>query len=101
VIVHNLAGLAKLTKFPLMSPKSGVRGKGADSNYFAVSDNLLLAAARDICRVKDEPKFRFQHIGCADDPPPGNEINEYCEVLLDIDKCSAETRVELVTETAR
>ena len=35
---------------------------------------------------------------CADDPTPISEINEYCEVLLDIDKDSAETAVTLVSE---
>lgn len=31
---------------------------------------------------------------CSDDPTPASEINEYCEVQLDIDKSSA------ITETA-
>lgn len=35
---------------------------------------------------------------CAGDPTSDNEINEYCEVQLDIDKFTAETRVELVGE---
>ncbi len=35
---------------------------------------------------------------CADDPTPISEINEYCEVLLDIDKGSAETAATLVSE---
>jgi hypothetical protein len=34
---------------------------------------------------------------CADDPTPASEINEYCEVQLDIDKSTAATAVELVT----
>lgn len=33
---------------------------------------------------------------CADDPTPVNENIEYCEVLLDIDKATAETAVALV-----
>ena len=33
---------------------------------------------------------------CADDPTPINENNEYCEVLLDIDKTTAATSVALV-----
>ena len=35
---------------------------------------------------------------CADDPTPMSEITEYCEVLFDIDKITAETTVTLVTE---
>lgn len=35
---------------------------------------------------------------CADDPTPTSEINEYCEVQLDIDKVSAADTVVLVTE---
>jgi hypothetical protein len=34
---------------------------------------------------------------CADDPTLASEINEYCEVQLDIDKTTAATAVELVT----
>jgi hypothetical protein len=34
---------------------------------------------------------------CSDDPTPASEINEYCEVLLDIDKTTAATAVELVS----
>jgi hypothetical protein len=33
--------------------------------------------------------------GCADDPTPINENIEYCEVLLDIDKLTAETVIVL------
>lgn len=35
---------------------------------------------------------------CADDPTPDSEINEYCEVQLDIDKATAEAAVTLATE---
>ena len=33
---------------------------------------------------------------CADDPTPDSEINEYCEVRLDIDKASASARINLI-----
>jgi len=33
---------------------------------------------------------------CTDDPTPASEINEYCEVQLDIDKATAITVIELV-----
>jgi len=35
---------------------------------------------------------------CADDPTPIEPQNEYCEMLLSIDKLSAETSVELQTD---
>lgn len=37
---------------------------------------------------------------CTDDPTPVSELNEYCEVQLDIDKKTAETTVTLVPEAA-
>jgi len=37
---------------------------------------------------------------CADDPTPVEEINEYCEVRLDINRTTAETTVTLLTEQA-
>lgn len=33
---------------------------------------------------------------CAGDPTPDNEIDEHCEVLLDIDKATAEATVSLL-----
>jgi hypothetical protein len=61
-----------------------------------------VAEMEKFIRVKAGIFFRGMTGGCscAVDPTPGNEINEYCEVLLDIDKYSAATRVELVKETA-
>lgn len=35
---------------------------------------------------------------CADDPTPASEINEYCEVRLDIDKATAMAAVALVMQ---
>jgi hypothetical protein len=35
---------------------------------------------------------------CADDPTPVDEQTEYCEVLLEIDKASGETKVTLLQE---
>lgn len=35
---------------------------------------------------------------CTDDPTPVSEINEYCEVQLDIDKISAVTAVTLLAD---
>jgi hypothetical protein len=35
---------------------------------------------------------------CTDDPTPASDINEYCEVRLDIDKASSITALVLATE---
>lgn len=35
---------------------------------------------------------------CADDPTPVSEINEYCEVRLDIDKATATAAIVLMTQ---
>jgi hypothetical protein len=35
---------------------------------------------------------------CADDPSPSGEINEYCEVQIDIDKSTATAKVILITD---
>lgn len=35
---------------------------------------------------------------CTDDPTPQSEINEYCEVQLDIDKATANVTVALVRD---
>lgn len=35
---------------------------------------------------------------CADDPTPMSELNEYCEILLTIDKETAETAIKLLSE---
>lgn len=35
---------------------------------------------------------------CVDDPTPDSENTEYCEVLLEIDKATAEVAVSLLTE---
>lgn len=34
---------------------------------------------------------------CVDDPTPASEATEYCEVRLDIDKATAETKVSLLS----
>ncbi len=34
---------------------------------------------------------------CADDPTPVDRIEEYCEILLDIDKATGLARIELAT----
>jgi hypothetical protein len=35
---------------------------------------------------------------CADDPTPVDEVTEYCEVLIEIDKATASATITLITE---
>jgi hypothetical protein len=62
-----------------------------------------------ILRVSDDADFIHAKAGisyagiiagcsCADDPTPMSEQSEYCEVLLAIDKLTAETTVTLLAE---
>lgn len=52
-----------------------------------------------IIRIKSGIFFKSVIGGCscADDPAPVSEINEYCEVWLDMDKVTAATTVSLAT----
>lgn len=69
-------------------------------------DNKIRAM---ILKVSDDPHFIHAKAGifytgiiagcnCADDPSPVDENNEYCEVLLAINKQTGETSVQLATE---
>ncbi len=59
-----------------------------------------VAETENIIRVKAGIFYSGMMGGCscADDPTPNSDINEYCEVQLDIDKATAATAVSLVTE---
>jgi hypothetical protein len=77
------------------------------SNSSSVSDEpvtvviINVAEMGDVIRVKAGIFYRgvIGGCSCADDPAPDNEIDEYCEVQLDIDKFTAATRVEIVADT--
>ncbi|WP_455219156.1 hypothetical protein, partial [Kaarinaea lacus] len=60
-----------------------------------------------ILNIAEEPEFIRAKAGifyksmitgcsCADDPTPVDEHAEYCELLLDIDKTTADTTVTLL-----
>lgn len=59
---------------------------------------LNVADDADTIRVKVGIFYSGMVIGCscADDPTPINEQNEYCEVLVTIDKRAAETSIVLL-----
>ena len=61
---------------------------------------LSASEAGDCLRVKAGLFYAGIIAGCscADDPTPVDEQTEYCEVLLEIDKASAETRVTLLAD---
>ncbi len=52
----------------------------------------------DVIRVRTGILYQSIIAGCScvDDPTPISEINEYCEVQLDINKNSANTEITLV-----
>ena len=73
-------------------------------NY--VSDAPITAIVHSVAEMENMIRVKagvfYQGIiggcSCTDDPTPTSDINEYCEVQLDIDKTSAITAVVLVAE---
>ncbi|MDO9012302.1 MAG: hypothetical protein Q7U78_10935 [Gallionella sp.] len=71
-------------------------------NY--VADTPISAMISSVVDLQDVIRVRagifYQGViggcSCTDDPTPVSEINEYCEVQLDIDKTSAATAVTLI-----
>ncbi|MES9812827.1 MAG: hypothetical protein ABW161_16615 [Candidatus Thiodiazotropha sp.] len=51
------------------------------------------------CRVSIIYAGIIAGCSCADDPTPLDTQTEYCELLLEIDKGTAETRVKLIDES--
>lgn len=79
--------------------------QGLSGSSYAVENNLQAvilntADADDHIQVKAGIFYTGIIAGCscADDPTPVDEQTEYCEVLLEIDKGNAETRVMLLPE---
>jgi len=71
---------------------------------YAISENLCAM----IIGISEEPSMIRARVGisyasiiagcsCADDPTPIDELPEYCEVRLDIDRETAETTVTLLS----
>jgi hypothetical protein len=79
--------------------------QGLTQGSYANDDNLgviviSMSDDPDVIHVKAGLCYTGVLAGCscADDPTPENETTEYCEVLFDIDKQTAATRVSLVHE---
>lgn len=63
---------------------------------------MILGATEDENSIHARAGIFYNSIiggcACADDPTPVSELNEYCEVRLDIDKKTAETKIVLLTD---
>jgi len=63
---------------------------------------MIISVADEVSCVRVKAGIFYSSIiagcNCADDPTPVDENNEYCEVLVTIDKSTAETTVTLATD---
>jgi hypothetical protein len=78
--------------------------QGLSSGNYVTADPISVmiqsvAETEGVIRVKAGIFYQgvLGGCSCADDPTPTSEINEYCEVRLDIDKTTGATAVKLVT----
>lgn len=77
--------------------------QGLTKSSYAIAENLsamVLSVESDENYIRVKAGLFYTGIisgcSCADDPTPVDEINEYCDVLLQINKSTAETSVILV-----
>ena len=77
--------------------------QGLSYSNYAVGDNvsaIILHSEEDNGQLQVKAGLFYTGIvagcNCADDPTPVDEINEYCEILLSIDKKTAQTSVSLI-----
>lgn len=77
--------------------------QGLTQSNYALGENLsarVLNVESDNSYIRVKAGLFYTGVisgcSCADDPTPIDEINEYCEVLLCINKKTAETTVTLV-----
>ena len=79
--------------------------QGLSTSSIALDSRLeamLLGVSEDAAAIRAKVGIFYSGIiagcSCADDPSPVEEQNEYCEILLTIDKATAETKVILLPE---
>jgi hypothetical protein len=79
--------------------------QGLSQSSVALDDNLnaiIISVSDDADRICAKAGIYYAGIiagcSCADDPTPDNQTTEYCQVLLAIDKTTAETTVTLLQE---
>lgn len=77
--------------------------KGLSQGSYALGDKLsltILDTDSDVTNIFVKVSLFYTSIiagcSCADDPTPVDEINEYCEVQLMINKHSGETKISLI-----
>ena len=79
--------------------------QGLSNSSHALDNNIKaiiisVSEEQNIIRVKAGVFYSGIIAGCncADDPTPADELPEYCEVRLDINKITAETEITLLNE---
>lgn len=77
--------------------------RGLTQGSYASDDNLsvvILSVSEDSETIHAKAGIFYTGIipgcQCADDPSPNNQVNEYCEVRVDIDKHSAACQIQLL-----
>ena len=62
---------------------------------------IIMSTSEDTDYIHAKVGIFFSSIisgcSCADDPTPVDENTEYCEILLDIDKSTADTTITLIS----
>lgn len=77
--------------------------QGLTTSSYALADKLKVS----VIRVTEEARFVRVKAGlfytgiiagcsCADDPTPVDEVTEYCEVQIDMDKTTAKATISLL-----
>lgn len=76
--------------------------QGLSASSYALDDKfsvMIMNASEEAGFIHAKAGIFYSGIiagcSCADDPTPTNELNEYCEVQLNINKKTAETTVVL------
>ncbi len=79
--------------------------QGLQNSSYAISDKLavtVLAITEDAYSIKIKAGLLYNGIiagcSCADDPTPLDETNEYCDVLLTINKSTAASNAALIND---
>lgn len=80
--------------------------QGLTSGSHALDDNievLVLNVSETGITIHAKAAIFYKSMiagcSCADDPTPIDEVNEHCEVIIDIDKSTAETTVTLLANS--
>jgi len=79
--------------------------QGLSTGSYALDNKLdvmIISVSEDDAVIRAKAGIFYTGIiagcSCADDPTPVDEHSEYCEVRLDIDRITAETRIALSPE---